>query len=189
MRLWRLMKGHQEDSAWLYDTFAPRLYRRLRWRYGSYGLDPDDLLQDAFVYFFQHNGRVLGRFLERPPSDDDEIELQRFLWDQACGVASNRLRSMKRRSVEGDAVDPALPDPVPGAQQFIDRDTLRRLDRCIHERSRRIHLYFKLRFRNGLSPVEICQMTGWSKKAIYKLRQRLTEAVNRCADSLDLALT
>jgi len=190
MQLWRLVQGDEEAAAWLYETFATRLYRRLRGRYGPIGLDADDLLQDAFVFFFQNNARLLRKYLERGTDGAEaEEDLFRYLWDQACGIATNRLRSAKRHRAEGGELDETLPDFDPGRnpKRLLDVDVLRRLDRCLGERGQRIHLYFKLRFRDGFSPDEISQITGWSKKATYKLRQALTEAVELCVEQLGLA--
>ena len=62
-QLARIFAGERRGAAWLYDTFAPRLHRRLRGRYGyPGGLETDDLLHDAFVFYFQHRAKVLRDF-------------------------------------------------------------------------------------------------------------------------------
>lgn len=184
-----LCRGQREAQAWLYDTFGPLLYRRLKQRYVPMGLDADDLLQDAFVFFFQDNAGVLGRFKERlgPKSPSDLLdELERFLWNQACGIASNRLRSRRRdKSVPIGTVPDWFGDGTT-EEQAVNKDSLERLDACLSHAQERVYLYYKLRFCDGLAPDQIQQATGWAKKMIYKLRERLNEAVGRCAERLGL---
>lgn len=187
-RLVALLAGRQDAAAWLYDTFAPRLYRRLKGRYGHpRGLDPDDLLQDAYVFYFQHDGRVLQRFLgEVPPAEQSEARLESYLWDLACGLASNRRRSAASRATRPLEAE-ELPPVVPLAERrVIERDTLGRLEDCLRRSSHRVFLYFTLRYRDGLTPEEITAACGWSRKATYKLRQALDAAIESCAETLAL---
>lgn len=193
-QLTRLLAGDREAASWLYDTFSPSLYRRLRQRYGHLeGIETDDLLHDAFVFYFQRDAKVLRDFMQRYEREGrSPARLERHLWDLACGVASNRrrhvaLRDRRRRSrpladeeeVEDDAQEKLL----------LDRDELERLDACLRGHGSRIYLYFKLRFCDGYSPAEIAEITGWSRKAIYKLRQSLTNAVRSCAELLGIPLS
>lgn len=187
-RLWQLIDGDHGAAAWLYDTFAPGLYRRLRRRYAHLqGVDANDLLHDAFVLFFQNRGKVLGDFLGRVlPRDQTERALERHLWDLACGVASNRRRSIgKRKTVSIDELRDASTDPNQ-EQTALGRQALVQLDECLRSGPDRVYLYFKLRHLDGLSPHEISQATGWSLKATYKLQQTLKSAVEACANRLDL---
>lgn len=186
-KLRELLKSDPAAAAWLYDTFAPRIYRRLRQRY-SYLEDPDveDLLHDTFLLSFQNGFRVFERFLESDASTDEET-LERRLWDLACGLAANLRRSAAVRRVVPLA---ERHNPVSSAhaeQAVMDRDLLSRLNACLEERSTRVFLYFQLRYRDGLSPQEVSQVTGWSQKATYKLKQRLDEAIRRCAQKLEIA--
>jgi len=188
-RLRRLVSGDREAAAWLYDAFAPGLYRRLRQRYGrSGGPDPDDLLQDSFVFFFQNGAKVLRDFLERTPEDGRApAALERHLWDLACGVASNRRRSAWGRNVvlleKVSATSPAA-----GADRAaLARDSLARLDDCLQGSSARVYLYYKLRYFDGLSPEEISTAAGWSRKASYKLKEMLNEALRKCSELLGLS--
>ena len=183
-RLRAAVSGDPSASAWLYDTFAGRLYRRLQRRYGRAGLDAEDLLQDAFVFFLQHDARVLRRFLDQSGPDGPTTgELERYLWDLACGLASNRRRSRSRATVVPLVVEQT--SPTPGAERsLIERDQLDRLLDCLRRAGSRIFLYFKLRFDDGLSPRDIATATGWSMKATYKLRQRLDRAVVACREAL-----
>ncbi len=186
-RLEDLCQGDREAATWLYDELGPPLFRRLKQRYIRLGLDPDDLLQDAFVFFFRDDGRVLRRFLDETPEGSRDLEsLESFLWNQACGIASNRLRSRRRdKSVPiGEA-----PERFGGRNQektALAKDTLARLEECLAKGAERTYLYFKLRFCDGLSPEQIRETTGWEKKVVYKLRDRLNEAVDRCAGKLGL---
>ena len=186
-QLARLLDGESRGAAWLYDTFATRLFRRLRRRYGyPGGLDSDDLLHDAFVFYFQNHGKVLRDFTERVPEPEQTVErLERHLWDLACGVASNAKRFAARRETE--RLDPRFARGSDEEQALL-RDQLRRLDLCLERRGTRLYLYYKLRFQDGRDPREIAVLTGWSMKATYKLRQKLDEAVRDCADQIGLGL-
>lgn len=186
-RLRAAIAGDSAAVAWLWDTFAGRLYRRLKRRYGGPGgLEIDDLLQDAFVFYLQHDARLLRRFLERAEDGEPSAEgLERYLWDLACGLASNRRRS--RRRGEPEPLPPEPVSPSPGAEHsLIERDRLRRMLECLEKSGSRLFLYFELRFEEGLTPREIAQATGWSMKATYKLRQALDQAVADCGRALGL---
>ncbi|MEM7356131.1 MAG: hypothetical protein AAF657_35270 [Acidobacteriota bacterium] len=180
-----VLAGVPQAIAWLYDTFAPGLYRRLRRRYGyPGGAEPEDLLQDAFVFYLQHDAKVLRDFATRnPPRRQTASILERHLWDLACGIASNRRRSARRADVVPITGD--RPSPAPGAErQTLDRDLLRRLADCLRRGNARIFLYFTLRYSDGHSPAEIAAATGWSKKATFKLKQKLGDALRRCNQQL-----
>lgn len=185
-RLRRLIAGDESEATWLYDSFAPALYRRLLRRYGRPG-GPEvaDLLHDAFVFFFQSDFKVLKDFVERFPRGG-ATELERHLWDLACGLASNRRRT-SRRAVVVALADFVPADSEPPADRVVaSRDTLARLDLCLRARSEQVYLYFKLRFFDGLSPEEIESVTGWPRKLAYRLRDGLTVAVRRCREQLGL---
>lgn len=184
----RIIDGDREAVAWLYDTFAPVLFRRLRARYGyPGGLDAEELLHDAFVFFLQHDARVLSQFLSRTaPGEQTPVTLERHLWDLACGVASNRRRERSRRPEVALLDADSIGDNGDPADKSLKEDMLLRLDACLRQRNARVYLYFTLRYLDGLSPEQIAQTTGWSRKATYKLRQALNEAVSECAQQLNL---
>lgn len=188
-RLKSLVEGDRDAKEWAYETFAPKLFRRLRARYsgGERGLDAEELLHDAFLALFEQ-GRALGAFLEQTPEEElTGDRFHQFLWNQACGIASNRRRSQLRRPTASlpDA-EMASPDPDP-ERESLGRDAVARLDECLEKRGRRTYLYYKLRFSDGLTPEEIEHVTGWSRKATYKLKLALNEAVARCAALLGMA--
>src|SRR5262245_57636388 len=85
-RLEALLAGNRDAAAWLYDSFGSALHRRLAARYGGWpGFEANDLLQDAFVFFFQNRGKVLRDFLDRTgPGERSPARLERHLWDLAC---------------------------------------------------------------------------------------------------------
>lgn len=183
----RVVDGDSDATARLYDRFAPRLFRRLRARYGPSGLDPEELLHDAFVLFLQHDARVLRRLAERHDDTSlDEQTVHTYLWDQACGIASNRRRSQRRAGVVSVGGSDLVADDT-DSRRTLTADLLERLDDCLSRKSPRVYLYFKLRFVDGLSPDEVAQATGWSKKATYKLRQRFNDALSDCASRLGLS--
>ncbi len=183
-QLLQVVQGKPDAVAWLYDTFAPKLFRRLGMRYGyPGGLDAEDLLQDSFLFYFQNDYRVLRNFLERNREPKQtQPALERYLWDLACGVATNKRRSSSLRKVV--PLHPGDTEPVePSAEnKAVDRDQLVQLDRCLAGGNSRVYLYFKLRYYDGHSPDEICRITNWSKKATYKHKQALNEALAKCVD-------
>lgn len=186
-KLERVVEGDLEATAWLYDTFAPRLGRRLGSRYPDLAAELEDLVHDVFVLFLRPEGNLVRAFLDRYPPTRDALE--RRLWDLGCGLASNRRRSAHyRQQVHLDDRDRT--DPIADAERrTVDRDRLQRLDACLREKATpRVYLYFKLRYRDGLSPEEIAEVTGWSRKATYKLKQALNQEVKTCAEALGLDL-
>lgn len=189
-RVRRLLAGDERAAAWLWDRFADQLLRRLARRYGHLrGLEPEDLLQEAFAFYFQNDGKVLRDFLDRVPEGPAaERALLRHLWDLACGLATNQRRSAwERRAVAVEEVRGESPGA--GAERkALARDMLGRLEKCLADGNRRVYLYFVMRFRDGRTPEEISTMTGWSRKATYKLRQALNQAVEACAEDLELGL-
>lgn len=191
-QLERLLAGDTGAAAWLFDTFAPRLLRRLGQRYGYFGTaEIEDLLQETFLLVLRQDGRLLAAFLERSlrlgsARDLGAKDLERFLWDQACGLASNRRRSASFRNVVPLADTLEVEVEESAERQAIDRDSLARLDGCLRASGERVYLYYKLRCRDGLTPEQIADVAGWSRKATYKLRQTLDEAVRRCAERLGL---
>lgn len=185
-----ILQGDRSATAWLYDTFAPRLFRRLTQRYAyPGGLSAEDLLQDSFLFYLQNDCRALRRFLERTPAaEQTEARLERYLWDLACGVATNRRRSAELRRSEplariGDAACPPLAE-----RRSIDRDRLERLGGCLAESGSRLYLYFKLRYHDGYSPEEVSQITGWSRQATYRMRRALNRALERCLERFDISV-
>lgn len=185
-RLHRLVSGDQRAAGWLYDTFAPRLYRRLRGRYGHLpGIEPEDLLQSAFLFYLQNDCRVLRSFLEsHPPGEVTAEALMRRLWDLACGLASNQRRAARGRPRPAE-LDEAAADEAPTVERRLsERQVLSRLAECLARRGRRLHLYFRWRYADGLTPREIAGVTGWSRSETYRLREALNRALAACAAAL-----
>jgi DNA-directed RNA polymerase specialized sigma24 family protein len=186
----RLAAGDPAAVAWLYDHAAPDLYQRLRRRYGfAGGPDAADLLQETFLLCLRDGCHLLrGCLAGQAPEAPALPLLQRYLWDLACGLAANARRSVwSRRVVAMPAAPLAAPEP-PAERSAVSRDALARLGGCLEGSGERLYLYFKLRYVDGLTPDEIAAGTGWSKKATYKLKQALNEAVERCVGKLGLAL-
>lgn len=189
-RLRRLISGDPEAAAWLYDTFAPRLYRRLRGRYGHLpGIEPEDLLQSAYLFYLQNDCRVLRAFLDgRPPAEITAEALMGRLWDLACGLASNQRRAARGRP-RREELDDAAADEAPTAERRLaERQVLARLADCLARRGRRLHLYFCWRYGDGLTPREIADVTGWSRSETYRLREALNRALAACAAALGIEL-
>jgi DNA-directed RNA polymerase specialized sigma24 family protein len=174
----------------LYDTFSARLYRRLRLRYGyPGGLNADDLLHDAFVYFFRDRSAALRRILEGVPGDALTPELlERRLWDYACGVAANHRRAARRRGVSIPEENANLAEPPLAEREAASRELVQQLDRCLSAGRPKVYLYYKLRYWDGLSPREIAAATGWSQQVTYKVKEALNAALAACADRLGIPL-
>lgn len=189
-RLLLLLAGDRRGGEWLYDAFAPALYRRLQSRYGHLGgLDANDILQDSYLLFLQRDAKVIRDFMNRVAVDEQTpARLESHLWDLACGVASNRRRSAALRRYQPlDSIsDKKLLEDDAQERHLLDRDAVVRLDACLQSRGSRLYLYFKLRYRDGYTPAEIAKITGWSQKSTYKLRQSLNEAAEYCAELLGL---
>ncbi len=188
-RLSRLAQGDSEGAAWIYDQFAAELFARLKRRYGYLGeAEMEDLLQDTFLLALRGQGRLLTSWSEaQDPAAVTPVGLSRYLWDLACGLASNRRRAASLRRVVSFPSGEELADAPQAEQIVVDRDTLTRLLACLRGSGTRMFLYFTLRYRDGLSPEDVAAATGWSKKATYKLRQTLNAALTRCREQLGLA--
>ncbi|MEM1179134.1 MAG: hypothetical protein AAGM22_12370 [Acidobacteriota bacterium] len=185
-QLLAIVRGDGEATAWLYDTFAADLFRRLNGRYrGQPGVDVEDVLHDAMVFYLQHDAKVLRDYLDRTPAAKrSESSLAEHLWNLACGLVSNRKRAATGRPTHpllGTSWASGRPDPE---EDLISRDELDRLDRCLKKRGERLYLYFKLRYEDGLNPRDIVKATGWSTKATYKRKQALHEALKDCCQRL-----
>lgn len=181
----RIANGDSAATTWLYESFAARLRQRLAWRYPT--LEAGDLVHDAFLLCLKREARVLRRLLQRtPPAELSRERLERYLWNLACGLATNRIRSARRRSValaprERCSTAESSPPPRPES-----RDALVSLTRRLRERGGRLYTYFELRYFDELSPAEIARSTGWSRKATYKLKQKVQQAVQECACELGI---
>ena len=188
LRLEGIGRGDDAARRWLHETYAPRLARRLRARYARHrALDVDELLQDSFLHFYQHAPGTFARFLDDVPVEQrSEGRLDGYLWDVACGIASNRLRSARRRPPMAAVAVETIVDPADTERGAVERDALTKLMTCLKRAGSRSFLYYMLRFVDGLTPEEISQATGWSRKATYKLRLALVEAIDRCARRLGL---
>jgi DNA-directed RNA polymerase specialized sigma24 family protein len=184
----RLAAGDPDALAWLYDSVAPDLYRRLCRRYQRPGgPDAADLLQETFLLCLRDGARLLRGAVDGLPAGSPVLPpLRRYLWDLACGLAANARRSVWSRRVQSMAEAPAAAGEPPAERSVIARESLGRLDGCLEGQGERLYLYFKLRYVDGLTPEEIVAGTGWSRKITYKLRQSLNEAVERCLDRLGL---
>src|SRR5262245_39374780 len=116
-RLARVAAGDADAKMWLYDAFAGRLFRKLTLRYGPHGYNPEDLLHDAFIFYFQHESRVIAAFVERHRGRPISEELvERYLWDLAGGVVANQRRSRRKDAVQ--ALDAAsIVSEAPGPER------------------------------------------------------------------------
>ena len=179
-RLEGVIAGDAGSCQWLYQEFAGRILRRLRQRYKhSVDLEPEDLLHEVFLFYFRRADRIFRRFLDRKHDPHPTIAtFERYLWDQACGVAANYRRSARNGpllvELTRDHCDPAATE-----RRIVDCDRCRVIGRALQAGDSQVYLYFKLRFVEGLSPSEIGAVTGWNRPVIYNLRLRLVRTVQR----------
>lgn len=186
-KLHKIIAGDKGACKWLYETFAARLFRRLKNRYEKVGLNPDDLLHDAFLFFFRKQAKVLGNFLERVPRNDHtEARLERYLWDLACGIASNQRRSHASRKVVPITESQDFASGYETEQFIISRALLIQLKACLKKKDPRLYLYYKLRHQLGLSAGETAKVTGWPVKTTYNLKSSLEKAIRECAEELGI---
>ncbi len=188
-RLGRLLAGDRAAAAWLYDEFAPGLYHRLTLRYRHVaGVEPVDLLHDAFVFFLRPNNRALREFLHRtPPAECSSAALEKRLWDLACGLATNRRRSAWSRRAVPMAEIRETTEESNAERGTIARDSLKKLDRCIEAETQEGYLYYQMRYVDGLKPRQIAAATGQPVGEVYRLRSALDRALRRCAERLGLS--
>jgi len=187
-RLRRVVAGDRDAKMWLYDTYAGRLFRKLTARYGMHGYNPEDLLHDAFIFYFQHDSRVIAGFLERHSGRTiTEERVERYLWDLAGGVVANERRARRKDSLRSFETSSLVSDAPGPERAALSRDLLGQLADCIQEHGRRVFLYSRLRYVDGLEPEEIAAATGWSTKATYKLKTKLNETLALCAERLGLS--
>lgn len=184
-KLRQIANGDAVAAAWLYDTFSATLYRRLRRRYGyPGGVEVEDLLQDTFMQALRGRGEVLIRWLDRQPKPPSEAALGRYLWDLACGLATNRRRAQSRVNVVSIERAPPLTERPVAERSLLGKDALDQLEDCLEATNARTYLYFKLRCVDGLTPDEVVKATGWSKKSTYKRKQILDQAIRACLERL-----
>lgn len=189
-RLRRIIAGDREAALWLYDTFAPRLFRRLDRRYARpAGLDPNDLLRDAFVFFLQNDARVLATFLRRHAGREHSAAvLERYLWAQACSVVQvhPRLRS-SRETTPISELEEAPGSPAPG-HDLLSAAQRQRLDRCLHYADAQLYLDYKLRYSDGLSGEQAAKVAGWSVEEAAARHEALRATALRCVERLGIVL-
>ncbi|MEO1368904.1 MAG: sigma-70 family RNA polymerase sigma factor [Acidobacteriota bacterium] len=186
-RILHVADGRPDDASWFYDAYAAPLLRRLALRYSFFEPEQvEDLVHDTFVLFLRDDARVLRQFVEREGQSLTAEALERYLWDRACGLAVNRRRSAHSSRVVQMAEwsDPAGEGGVEREAQ--GRDALDKLDACLRGAPAKVYLYYKLRYWDGLSPAEISDSLGWSRKTSYRARQDLNRAVERCRELLGL---
>ncbi|MEM6793088.1 MAG: hypothetical protein AAF725_03860 [Acidobacteriota bacterium] len=188
-RIRGILLGRQEDAAWLYDSFAERLFRRLGSRYRDLTAEEiEDLVHECYVLLFREDGRVLRQFLERHPGLGPSAEqLERYLWDRACGLAVNLRRRTSRRLESGREPNPSLAAGSDEERGQLDRDALEQLGKCLQESGSKVYLYYQLRYWEGLTPAEIETVTGWRRDRVYRLRDALKRGLKACLERLGLA--
>lgn len=181
----QVLSGCPRAAAWLYEQFSGELARRLSGRYGHLYGEPEDLLQDAFLFYFQNDCKVLRDFVRRvPPAAQTHARLATTLWDLACGLVANRRRASQSRNRVFDPMQSA--DEVETVDngfehQAVLRDELRRLESHLSAECPNLAVYCRLRFTEGYSPTEIARLTGWPPRVTYKLRQELNRVLSSFA--------
>ena len=182
-----VVDGDAEAAHRLYDEMSPELLRRLRGRYGNIFGEPEDLLQDAFLFYFQNDYKVLRDFMSRESKDTQtRSRLAGALWDLACGLVANRRRAQRSRDRVFDPFQSSdqLKEADTGIYTVAEqRDRLRDLERHLAAEDPDLASYCRLRFVHGYSPTEIAEHTGKPLRTVYKLRRSLSDALHNFATS------
>ncbi|MDI1449097.1 sigma-70 family RNA polymerase sigma factor [Polyangium sp. 6x1] len=141
-----------------------------------------DLCQQVFVHVF--SGNLLARW------DPEAGPLGAFVG----AIAENHVRSILRSRVrspfteiatEQEALELALPRGGPCHETtIVSREALRRLEAELDDEEREGFFAF---FVDERSIEEMCVVTGKSREAVYKQRQRLRERVRRILDEDEAA--
>lgn len=180
--LQKILGGYPGAADWLYEQYSDDLLRRLTGRYGLLYGEPEDLLQDAFLFYFQNDFKVLRDFAARVPAEaQTHARLGTALWDLACGLVANRRRASRNRDKVFDPTQNAeeLESVDEGFERrTVLRDELRHLDSRLRSENPSLSIYCRMRFEEGYSPTEIARITGWPPRMTYKLRQSLNQALS-----------
>ncbi len=171
------------QRALIEDVLAPvvqarvaRVLLRRRGQKGDLRSEMMDLCQQVFVHVF--GGNLLAR------------------WEPAAGslgafvgaIAENHVRSILRSRVrspfteiatEREALELALPGEQSQETTIVSREALRRLEAELDDEEREGFFAF---FVDERSIEEMCVVTGKSRDAVYKQRQRLRERIRRILD-------
>lgn len=136
-----------------------------------------DFCQQVFVHVFSKN--LLARWV---PS---EAPLSAFVG----AIAENFVRSILRSRVrspftematEQETLELALPlSPATQEKTYLSKETLGRLDKELDDDEREGFFAF---FVDERTIEEMCLITGKSREAVYKQRQRLRERIRRILD-------
>jgi len=183
----RAAAGHPKARAWLVETCYGYVLKRVTKRYGRY-LDPEDVTQQVFLCLLKPEATVLKKYLlVTPVAQQREATLRRYLWDQACGVASNLRRGRSRRRdfpVAREEYERREDPRVRVEEEIVNRDLLKRCFRWVRENGgHRDVTYLNLRYRLGYRPIEIAGATGWSLDETYRRREKLCRVLKRWTPS------
>lgn len=136
-----------------------------------------DLSQQVFVHIFETG--ALRRW------EPERSSLQGFVGI----VAENSVRSLLRSRIQNpwtdvptdqDTLELALPSEDGGHEEVVlTRDALRRLDEALSDNE--VEDFYRF-FIDERSIDEVCALTGKTREAVYKQRQRLRERARQILD-------
>jgi len=158
------MKAHKFELEDLIGRFEPLIRSFIgKYNHGKYGLDIDDLLQEAEIRLWKvlengHDIRFLSSYLDKVVYS---IVLSRFkqMDKERSASCSEELRGYFEKNIVQDRADASREEMKGAVRRALD---------SIRE-SRRIALDLTL---SGLSIQEIAERQGWTLKKTYSLYER-----------------
>jgi len=163
----------------LFDKYYPEIFRYVYHSTLDHAVT-EDLTSNVFFSAFRH----LGRFRWR------RIPFRAWLYRIATNELRMHYRKQKRRSAaNGSPVDPELPSAVSSADTIAaEQDDYRLLQRALLELGQKYRTVIVLRYFEGRSLSEICEITnkreGTVKSLLHRALAQLKEPLVRAGLTL-----
>lgn len=109
-------------------------------------------------------------------------EIRNYICKTAYNIMIDILRARKRRAHDDDDDDGEIVDPGPSPDEIVVMKEIKRsILMCIHSLPKTKRLVAILRFLEGKSSGEVAEITGLTRKTVYKyihqIRERIIEEV------------
>jgi len=157
--------------AQLYRQHHHGLSRYLAGRFGQSGLDPEDVIQSAYVKLANH------------PDLSVIADRRAYLFTLACNIAIDNQRRHARQRVVHDELHAATPDlGISSEKILIDRERLQHIEAALRKMPklrRRIFLLIRI---EGLSVQEVAAQFAMTEAAVFK---HVARALADCAKMLE----
>jgi RNA polymerase sigma-70 factor (ECF subfamily) len=151
----------------LYDLFAPRLYRYVRFRVRE-PADAEDMVQRIFVRVIE----ALPRYEQRG------VPFAAWVFRLAHNAVIDRARTIREHRTLDSIADQPARDPGP-AELVARSADLAALDAAIHGLTQDQQQVIACRFFAGLSTSETAQVLGRREVAVRALQFRAIAALRR----------